>query len=392
MCICPTTWCVVQEHLVVSKGYPFERHCVTTDDGYVLEMHRIPAGRGPCLEPCHREPVLLMTGLATDSASFVSDFPEQSLGFVLADRGYDVWMANTRGNTYGRQHVNLSVKTKRFWDFSFHEHGIYDAPAQIDYILDERRRDCLLYVGISQGTLMFFVMMSERPEYNAKVRVPETSCAGTGTIQVPTRARVPLVGTVQTLRAIVTKSQGKQMASYSALNTYAAKGVCALPAQSVCSAVIDKVVNFGTKYANRSAKKKKKRNLKEQVVTALKNVFHWSHLRAKISSLNSQYKENERNRYLHAQPPLYSLDSMTTDVGVFWSLGDKLVFPDTVAQLIRDLGPRVKKNFYVDDPDYTHINFVIALNSPHVLFPDILEFLARYLEPCDRGPGSGGQE
>ncbi|KAG0411235.1 hypothetical protein HPB47_011633 [Ixodes persulcatus] len=161
---------LLQEHLVRSKGYPFERHHVTTADGYILEMHRIPGGKRSCPEPCHREPVLLMTGLATDSSAFVMDFPGQSLGFLLADNGYDVWLANTRGNTYGKQHANLSVKSKRFWDFSFHEHGTYDVPAQIDYVLKERQLSCLLYVGISQGTLMFFVMMSERPEYNAKVR------------------------------------------------------------------------------------------------------------------------------------------------------------------------------------------------------------------------------
>uniref|UniRef100_A0A6B0UW81 Putative family s33 unassigned peptidase n=1 Tax=Ixodes ricinus TaxID=34613 RepID=A0A6B0UW81_IXORI len=91
--------------------------------------------------------------------------------------------------------------------------------------------------------------------------------------------------------------------------------------------------------------------------------------------------------FLQAEPPLYSLDTMTTDVGTFWSLGDKLVFPDTVAQLIKDLGPRVKKNVYIDDPDYTHINFVNALINPEVLFPDLLEFLARYLgRPCKGGP------
>lgn len=70
----------LQEHLVVSKGYPFERHHVTTADGYILEMHRIPGGKRSCPEPCHREPVLVMTGLGADSSSFVMDFPGQSLG------------------------------------------------------------------------------------------------------------------------------------------------------------------------------------------------------------------------------------------------------------------------------------------------------------------------
>ncbi|KAM7300201.1 lipase member K-like [Ixodes scapularis] len=53
--------------LVESEGYPFERHDVVTQDGYVIEMHRIPRGREPCPEPCHREPVHHSSALAAFS-------------------------------------------------------------------------------------------------------------------------------------------------------------------------------------------------------------------------------------------------------------------------------------------------------------------------------------
>ncbi|KAL1481263.1 hypothetical protein MTO96_050404, partial [Rhipicephalus appendiculatus] len=51
----------------------------------------------------------------------------------------------------------------------FHEHALYDLPAQIDYVLRNTGQRRLLYIGFSQGTLSFFTMMSEKPEYNDKV-------------------------------------------------------------------------------------------------------------------------------------------------------------------------------------------------------------------------------
>lgn len=78
-------------------------------------------------------------------------------------------MGNSRGNTYSRAHKTLTTKDSKFWDFSWHEMGIYDLPAAIDYILSITQQEKIYYLGHSQGTTSFFVMMSEKPEYNEKI-------------------------------------------------------------------------------------------------------------------------------------------------------------------------------------------------------------------------------
>lgn len=93
--------------------------------------------------------------------------------YLLADKGYDVWITNCRGNRYSRKHItkNPDVPSSGFWKFSWTEIGKYDHPAVIDYILSETGFEKLYYSGHSQGSTTLFVLLSLRPEYNSKINV-----------------------------------------------------------------------------------------------------------------------------------------------------------------------------------------------------------------------------
>lgn len=97
--------------------------------------------------------VFIQHGLFNDADVWVVH-KNESLAFVLANQGHDIWLGNNRGNKYSRNHTKLDpdVNNTEFFDYSFFELGRFDAPAQIDYVRNYTGHDKLYYVGHSQGT------------------------------------------------------------------------------------------------------------------------------------------------------------------------------------------------------------------------------------------------
>ncbi|KPI95828.1 Lipase 3 [Papilio xuthus] len=148
--------------------YPMEVHKVITEDGYILSLHRIPKGRNSTRNDLV---VLLMHGILDSSDSWILQGPNKSLGYILAETGFDVWMGNARGNKHSLSHIKLESSQSEFWDFTWDEIGKYDLPSMIDYILETTKMKTLYYIGHSQGTTSFYVMLSLKPNYNNKVKM-----------------------------------------------------------------------------------------------------------------------------------------------------------------------------------------------------------------------------
>ena len=78
----------------------------------------------------------MIHGLLDSSDTWIVNGREKSPAFILADAGYDVWLANTRGNKYSSNHSSLDVDTsKLYWErCNSIESAKHDIPPFIDYV------------------------------------------------------------------------------------------------------------------------------------------------------------------------------------------------------------------------------------------------------------------
>ncbi|KAL9417793.1 hypothetical protein AB3S75_040728 [Citrus x aurantiifolia] len=146
-------------HLIRPNGYPCTEHTVQTKDGYLLALQRVSSRNGNLRVQCG-PPVLLVHGLFMGGDAWFLDSMEESLGFILADHGFDVWVANVRGTHWSHGHVTLSEKSKGFWDWSWQDLALYDLAEMICFI-NLKTSSKIFLVGHSQGTIVSLAALTQ---------------------------------------------------------------------------------------------------------------------------------------------------------------------------------------------------------------------------------------
>ncbi|KAI8541333.1 hypothetical protein RHMOL_Rhmol08G0052900 [Rhododendron molle] len=124
------------------------------------EFDRIPEGRVGGGGKTKKQPVLLQHGVLVDGMSWLLNSPNESLAFILADNGFDVWISNIRGTRFSRRHATLNAKDPEFWNWTWDDLVTHDLPSVIDFVFKQTGQK-INYVGHSMGTLIALASFSE---------------------------------------------------------------------------------------------------------------------------------------------------------------------------------------------------------------------------------------
>lgn len=358
--------------LITCKGYPVEDHTVQTSDGFVLSMQRIPHGRNVLYKQEKKGVVLLVHGMLGTSADWVLNFPQQSLGFILADERYDVWLANTRGNTYSRKHVKYTPHQAKFWDFCVDDLGHYDLPAMIDYILNLTGQKQLYYVGHSQGSAAAFALLSESPKYNRKIKlfVAFSPVVTFKYITCRLKYLFPLFHKYGDLlrdigfNEILPKKE-----------LIPDKFSCDEGQKHICEGSIFKICGMGEVRMNKTRKMVYAAHI--PAGSSVKILIHATQIG--LSNQFSKFDYGKRNIDYYGQetPVAYNLSRITAPVALFWAMNDRIITPGDVHMLEQKLKSLVF-SYCIPDPLFTHTDFTLGVNAHEVVYGKVLSAFDQY--------------
>ncbi|XP_031394667.1 triacylglycerol lipase 2-like [Punica granatum] len=357
--------------MVEPQNYVCEEHTVTTGDGYILSLQRIPVGRsgGTSVD---RPPVLLQHGLMMDGSTWMLLPPEKSLAFLLVDNGFDVWIANSRGTKYSRGHVSLSPDDAAFWDWSWDELASSDLPAAFGYVQDQTRQK-LHYVGHSQGTLTALA---------AFLKEQLLSMLRSAALLSP----IAYLGQMTSLLARnVAEGFIAETLYWLGLNEFNPTGdAVANMLKDICQKTgidcSDLLTSFtGQNCCTNSSVVELLLDRKLQS-SSMKNMVHLSQMVRDGTVSMYDYEDEAENiqQYGQPTPPSYNMTSIPNDIPLFLSYGgaDALSDVDDVKLLLRSLRDHDGDKLVIQYLDnYAHADFVMADNAREIVYNPLIAFL-----------------
>lgn len=356
-------------------GYNVEVHKVATEDGYILEVDRIPYPPTGSAQN-GRPAILLVHGILANAVSWVSNLPSQSAGFLISDAGFDVWFINCRGEPLSNFHKTLTTTDTEFWNWTFDEIGRYDLSATIDYILNKTQLPKIGMLTTSRGFTSSAILLSLRPEYNDKVNIllGYAPVANLTHFTSPARFIAPFAGSIKAVNDFFTRG-GFLVQTPAQRNLIAT--VCNSPLRDICYAPLAAIFGINPKQLNKTRIPVYVAN--NPVGTSSQELIHYAQVYKKKNFVRYDYgKEENQARYGQETPPEYPLENIRVPFAVFKGRADKFADPQDVEDLMTRLRDVIVTDYEVPDPQFGHLDFIFAFNAADILHRPMIQLLGNY--------------
>uniref|UniRef100_A0A1A8CTY9 Lipase n=1 Tax=Nothobranchius kadleci TaxID=1051664 RepID=A0A1A8CTY9_NOTKA len=356
--------------IILRWGYPAEEHEVPTEDDYFLTVNRIPRGLKQTTGP--RPVVFLQHGLLAAGSNWVTNPPKSSLAYVLADAGYDVWIGNSRGNTWSRKHRTLKPDNEEFWRFSYDEMALKDLPAVINYILTLTAQEQIFYIGHSQGTTIAFIAFSTLPQLASKVRL----FLGLAPVATVAFTSSPMTKLSILPEGLIWELFGKRdFLPQSKYIKWLAEHVCAKTVlDELCGNLFFILCGFDEKNLNMTRTPVYTTHC--PAGTSVQNMVHWAQAVKQGKLMAFDYgREGNMKRYNQSTPPEYQVQDMKVPTALFSGGHDTLADPKDMAVLLTQVPNLV---YHQHIKHWEHLDFIWGLDAPQQMFPSILKLLQQH--------------
>ncbi|XP_048362954.1 lipase member M-like [Sphaerodactylus townsendi] len=359
--------------LIMYRGYPSKEYEVVTDDGYVLSINRIQYGIKNQGNSVVKPVVFLQHGLLGDGSNWVTNLENNSLGFVLADAGYDVWIGNSRGNIWSRRHQNMSVHQEEFWAFSFDEMAKYDLPAVLNFILQTTGQQQLYYIGYSQGAAIAFIAFSTMPELAQKIKM-FLALAPVTRIKYAKSPAMKLMSLPEKLLRVML---GKK--EFLRRNKLLKKIVVPLCSYRLFSGACGNIFFLlgGYNMENMNMDRLAMYVAHSPAGTSLQNFLHWCQMTLTKDFMAYDYGSQEKNmqKYNQTTPPVYKIEDIKIPIAI-WTGGNDLFIHSKDIDLLRSKISNLVSENHI--PEWQHLDFIWGLDAPERMYVNIIEMMKRY--------------
>ncbi|XP_015127072.1 gastric triacylglycerol lipase [Diachasma alloeum] len=366
--------------LVAEQGREAERYSVTTEDGYILALFRLPPNPNSPRNVGKNRVIFLHPGLAASADCFVIFGKERSLAHILSDAGYDVWIGNVRGGTYSRNHTTLKPTDADFWDISIDDYALLDVPTMIDYVLETTGQSRISYVGHSLGTTTIMMLLSAKPEYNKKIDlIFHFAPMAYWVTKSPMRLIVMSAG--QFLQNLLDPRGATELIPQSSTFTAFFKRLCA-PNNIVdlCYLPFDLLLGASNPAQMNKATLINYLNYYPAGTSAKAFYQYRQHAQTgKFQRYDYENPELNLKHYGQTTPPLYDTKNIVVPSVLFRAENDPLCTVADIKSLISHL-PRNLSLLYEVVPykDFNHLDFVTAKDVKTLVYDRLMEILTGF--------------